>query len=165
MKIIFIHHALRDTKNGFNQNNKLEKLGVLDAKICAKLLKQASLKGITIQSIYTSNFNRCITTAKLVNKYIKVPIIEDARLNEFKSVENETWLDLQNRVRDCLYDIVFNHSDSDTVICVTSGVNIVSFISLAFNLQPNENYPFLGISSCSPIIFNIKPENFKWFTI
>ena len=82
--------------------------------------------------------------------------MEDSRLNEFKSIENEQWVDLQNRVSMCIDDIIQKYNNDDIVVCVTSGINIVSFINKAYNLQSSNDAPFLGIPSCCPIIFDYK---------
>lgn len=169
MKIIYVHHGNRNKSNPPTQQDGLTKLGVKDAKILAKLLKQANKNGI-IKAIYTSTYFRCVKTAKLINKYIKVKIIEDARFNEYVNVHkavkgedcssNESWLDCQLRIRSALYDIVKNYNNNDIVLCVTSGVNITAFISLAYKIQPSNNLPFPLVPGCSPIGFDINIEDF-----
>ena len=161
MKIIYIHHALRQKGSKNPQDDGIKKIGKKDAKVVAKILKEAQSNNLNIKAIYSSPFNRCIKTSKIINKYIKLNIIEESRFNEFKSIENETWTDLQNRVREALYDIICKYKENESVVCVTSGVNVVAFISLVYKLEPSENTPFIGIPSCSPIIFEINKENFK----
>ena len=116
-----------------------------------------------LEAIHTSPFKRCLKTANIINEKIKVEIFNEERFNEAGSVEGETWHDVQTRTRAALYDIVCRFDDKDTVVCVTSGVNVVAFMSLVFNLKPREDAPFIGVSSCSPLIFNITKENFKEF--
>ena len=84
-----------------------------------------------------------------------MPIIADDRLNEFDS-KNEDWVYLQNRVNECIEDILKKYDDEDMIICVTSGVNIVSFINKAYGLTASKNAPFLGVPNCCPIIFDYK---------
>ena len=52
--------------------------------------------------------------------------------------------------------IELKYNNDDIVVCVTSGINIVSFINKAYNLQSSNDAPFLGITSCCPIIFDYK---------
>lgn len=159
MKIIYCHHALRDVKNKPTQNDALTDIGIRDANLVGELFEIASKKE-NIKAIYTSTFFRCIETSKIINKKINVPIINEERFNEFGSIENESWVDLQIRVRDAIKDIVFKYNDDETVICVTSGVNIVAFISLVFNIAVSNNNPFIGVPSCSPLVFNITKDMF-----
>lgn len=156
MKIIYVHHALRD--NHKSQEDDLKELGVKDAELVAELLKEAKEKGFNITKIYSSPYKRCIRTSKIINKYLNVEIIEDSRFNEKDFTEK--WIDTQNRIREALEEIVKSHKVNEVVICVTSGVNVASFISLAYKLPPSENAPFIGIPSCSPLIFDISLENF-----
>ena len=112
------------------------------------------------KAIYTSPFFRCKKTAKIINQHLSLPIYTDDRLNEMGSFQGETWIDLQTRVREAIKDIIYSYDDNDAVICVTSGINVISFISLALRQQPSKDYPYIGIPSCSPMIFEIKKEYF-----
>jgi len=172
MKIIYVHHALREVGNPPTQDDKIRPLGIKDAKITAKLLKVMSEKSkSTFKAIYTSPYYRCAKTAEIINKHLNLPIYEDERLNEFNNVfeviedgqsvtKTETWEQCQIRIRDAIKDIVFKYDDSDTVICVTSGVNITAFIGLAFKIPASENLPFPWVPSCSPIGFEIDKSCF-----
>ena len=170
MKIIYVHHALRKKGNPPTQDDKIQPLGIKDAKITAKLIKQIAKKS-NICAIYTSPYYRCAKTAEIINKYAKAPIYEEAGLNEFNKtytiVENgqtitktETWIECQQRIRQALQEIVNKHQENDTVICVTSGVNIAVFISLAFKIPASETLPFPSVPSCSPIGFEIDKSCF-----
>lgn len=170
MKIFYVHHALRDTGNPPSQDDKLLPLGVKDAKVTANIFKKIAEKN-NIKAIYTSPYYRCAKTAEIINKHINVPVYEDARLNEFKKVfqvlsgekvenKTESWLECQNRIREAIKDIVFKYDEKDTVICVTSGVNITAFISLAYKIKPSEKLPFPWVPSCSPIAFEINKSSF-----
>lgn len=165
MRIIYVHHALREKSNPPTQNDDIQPLGVKDAEIVAELLKQMA-SYCKFKAIYTSPYLRCARTAEIINKYTQVPVFEDARFNEFQNVyelvkngvvttETESWLDCQIRIREAIKDIVFKYDDKDTVVCVTSGVNIAAFISLAFKIAPSSEMPFPLVPSCSPIGFNI----------
>ena len=155
MKILYVHHGNRKFGNPPTQNDDLTEIGYKDCELVAELLNNKRVKD-NIKAIYTSNFFRCKKTAEIINKYLNVPIMEDSRLNEFKSIENEQWVDLQNRVSMCIDDIIQKYNNDDIIVCVTSGINIVSFINKAYNLQSSNNAPFLGIPSCCPIIFDYK---------
>ena len=161
MKLIYIHHAHRNKGNPPTQEDDITKLGVKDAKIVAKFLRVLNKRGVRIKAIYSSPFKRCIKTAKIINKKLKVEIIEEKRFNEAGSVPSESWLDVQKRTRKALYDIVCKYKDDDAVVCVTSGVNVIAFIFLVCNLLPSDKAPYIGIPSCSPMIFNITKEDFK----
>ncbi len=154
MNIIYCHHAERDFTG--KQNDNITEFGRKDADLVGKMFKQSNIK-----AIYTSPFFRCIETARIINKHLNVPIYEEPRFNEFKSMsifvrgktKDETWIDLQKRVIAAIEDIVSKHNNEDTVICVTSGVNIAGFIDWQLNLKPSKNMAYIGVKSCSPIIF------------
>lgn len=172
MKIIYVHHALREIGNPPTQDDKIQPLGLQDAETTAKLLKLMSEKSNSkFKAIYTSPYYRCAKTAEIVNKYINLPIYEDSRLNEFNKVfeviengqsvtKTENWTECQTRIREAIKDIVFKHDDTDAVICVTSGVNITAFIGLAYKIPASENMPFPWVPSCSPIGFEIDKNCF-----
>lgn len=172
MKIIYIHHALRAVGNPPTQNDGIQPLGIKDAETTAELLKGMSDKSkSTFRAIYTSPYYRCSETAKLINKYINLPIYEEPRFNEFNKVfeviqgdksitKTETWSECQTRIRNAIKDIVDKYNNNDTVICVTSGVNITAFIGLAYKIPVSENMPFPWVPSCSPIGFEIDKSMF-----
>ncbi|MGN0798750.1 MAG: histidine phosphatase family protein [Christensenellales bacterium] len=172
MKIIYIHHALRAVGNPPTQNDGIQPLGIKDAETTAELLKGVSDKSkSTFRAIYTSPYYRCSETAKLINKYINLPIYEEPRFNEFNKVfeviqgdksitKTETWSECQTRIRNAIKDIVDKYNNNDTVICVTSGVNITAFIGLAYKIPVSENMPFPWVPSCSPIGFEIDKSMF-----
>ena len=154
MKIIYVHHGNRKLGNPPSQDDDLTELGYKDCALLAELFNNEQIK-YKIKAIYTSSFFRCVKTAEIINKNLNIPIIKDVRLNEFER-KNESWIDLQNRVTACIDDILKKYNDEDIIICVTSGVNIVSFINKAYNLSSSNDAPFLGVPSCSPIIFKYK---------
>ena len=155
MNIIYCHHANRKITNPPSQDNDITTLGKKDAKLFNKLLKKSNTK---ISAIYSSEYLRCTKTAKILNKGFNVPILLDQRLNE--KPKSEDWQNCQKRISDCLLDIIKKHDNSDTVIVVTSGVNISGFINLAYGLNPSPNAPYLQISSLSPITFIFDKEKF-----
>ena len=158
MKIIYVHHGNRKMGNPPTQDDDMSEFGYKDCELLAGLLNNSDMKK-NAKAIYTSQFFRCKKTAEIINKNLNVPVFEDSRLDEFKSVHGESWTDLQNRVDACIDNILQRYNENDVVICVTSGVNIVSFINRAYNLQSSEDAPFLGVPCCSPIIFNFKKES------
>lgn len=170
MRIIYVHHALRQKGNPPSQDDKIQPLGLQDAEIVAELMKKMS-EYSNIKAIYTSPYFRCAKTAEIINKHINVPIYEEPRFNEFvqvfevlqgtkKITKTETWLECQTRIRNAIKDIVNKYDDNDTVICVTSGVNITAFIGLAYKIPASDNLPFPWVPSCSPIGFDIDKDCF-----
>ena len=157
MKIIYVHHGNRAKCNPPSQTDDLTPLGVEDCKIVGRLLDDENIKS-NLKAIYTSPILRCRKTAEIINKNLNAPIIEDVRLNEFGSVPHETWLELQARIAQFLDEIVVKFDESDIVICVTSGVNLVGFINKAYHLSPSSTAPFFLIPSCSPIMIEYKKE-------
>lgn len=170
MKIIYVHHALRQVGNPPSQDDKIQPLGLQDAEIVAELMKMMS-EYSNIKAIYTSPYFRCAKTAEIINKHLNVPIYEEPRLNEFNKVfdviegnktitKTESWVDCQIRIRNAIKDIINKYDNRDTVICVTSGVNITAFIGLAYKIPASENLPFPWVPSCSPIGFEIDKSCF-----
>ena len=157
MRILFVHHGNRKIENPRSQNEDLTEIGYKDCELVAELLNKAKARD-NFKAIYTSQFFRCKKTAEIINKFLNVPIIEDKRLDEYKSVSGESWVDLQTRVGECLDDLLQKYDDADTVICVTSGLNVVAFTNKAYNLSPSEKAPFMFIPSCSPILFIYKKQ-------
>lgn len=173
MKVFYIHHAERKFGTPPSQNDGITDTGKKEANVVAKLFLEAKDNGINIAAIYTSPYFRCKETAKIINKFINAPIFEDERLNEFVSERQavkyglpsdnvETWEHCQMRVISCIKDIVFKHTDDDIVVCVTSGVNLTAFISLAYKIKPGNNLPFPQVPSCSLIGFDITKESFDF---
>ena len=143
-----------------NQDNDLTEIGEKDARVQAEFFG-ASMKDLNYKAIYTSPYYRCKKTALILNKELNLPIFEDERLNEFEaSLKKETWVNVQTRIASCLKDIVEKYEEDDAVICVTSGVNVAGFINLAYKLKPSESVPFIWISSCSPLCFDIDKSCF-----
>ena len=159
-----MHHAYRDRGNPPTQEDGITELGRKDAEIVADLFKDFN-ENYPIKAIYSSSFYRCMETARIVNQHINAHIIEDERFNELGSVivngEKETWVDCQRRLLNAIKEIVYSHNDEDSVICVTSGVKLTAFISLAYGINPSNSLPFPMVPSCSPIGFNITKESFE----
>ena len=152
MKIIYVHHGNRKSGNPPTQDDDLTEIGYKDCEIVADLLNNDKVK-ITCKAIYTSPYFRCKKTAEIINKHLMLPIIEDDRLNEWDG-QTENWKDVQQRVNNCINDILAKYSNEDMVICVTSGVNVAAFINKAYRLSPSDDVPKLGIPNCCPIIFD-----------
>ena len=173
MRIIYLHHALRQLGNPPSQDDKLQPLGEQESELVGKLLKIISDNTkSTFRAIYTSPYYRCAKTAEIINKHLNLPVFEDARFNEFnkvfEAVQNKAdsstskpWVECQTRIREAIKDIVFKYDDNDTVICVTSGVNITAFIGLAYKIPVSEDLPFPFVPSCSPIGFDIDKSCFE----
>jgi len=168
MKIFYCHHALRDIGNPPTQEDGLKELGIKDANNVGQIFQDN--QKMKVKAIYSSTYFRCMETANIINKYLNVPIIEDARLNEFVGVHNavkglsndakiETWKDVQERVIESIKDVINNYNEDDTVIMVTSGVNITAFICLAYGIAPSNDLPFPMVPSCSIIGFDVNKRN------
>lgn len=155
MKIIYCHHAQRDVdpRKARNQNDDLTESGIQDAELVAEHL--ADMK---ITAIYTSTFYRCKKTAQIINRAFGVPIIEEERFNEVGSVEGEEWADAMKRNIEAIENIQAKYNDDAIILCITSGINLSSFVCWNLGLKPNKNFPFIGATNCSPIIF-YSPSN------
>ena len=173
MKIIYVHHGLRDRGNPPSDNDGLLDLGKKDAENVAEFLLIAKNKGQNIRAIYTSPYFRCKKTAEIINEKLNVPVFDEPRFNEFNDVyayikgdakdKGERWKGLQESIIDAIKEIVnkYDEDKNDCVICVTSGVNVTAFIDLAYGLEPSEKRPFPMVPSCSPIGFEITKEMCK----
>ncbi len=159
MKIIYLHHANRNRGNPSSQEDGITELGKKDAMLTAELLLSMKEK-YHISEIYTSTFFRCTETAKIVNEKLGLKVNLDPRFNEYKSMGEESWTECQTRITEAILDIIKSHADEETIICVTSGLNISPFLSLVYGIKPNENVPFIGVPSCSPIILDIDKSKF-----
>ena len=166
MKLFYVHHGMRDKGNPPSQDDGLKPLGKKDALLTGKILKDVADRGYNLKAIYTSPYYRCKETARLINKTLRVPIVEEPRFNEFTGVyyliknkkENspkESWVECQNRIQEAIKEIVNKYDEKDMVVCVTSGVNISAFINIAYGLKPSEKTPYPHVPSCSPIGFDI----------
>ncbi|MBQ8468600.1 MAG: histidine phosphatase family protein [Clostridia bacterium] len=161
MKIIYVHHAHRDKGNPPSKHDNITALGEEDAALTGKILEiEVERYKTPIKEIYSSPYFRCKKTTEIINKSLNLPIIFDERLNEMARDDGETWVQMQERMHEMIKEIVFSHKDSDAVVIVTSGVNVVAFMNICYRLKPSENAPIIFIPSCSPLIFNISKENF-----
>ncbi len=153
MKIIYVHHAERNVSKD-HSNSELRQLeditetGIKEAEFLAERLKKQKVKAIV-----TSPYLRCKHTSEILNKYINVPIIEDSRFNEMQ--KNEEWKHLLKRNMEAIDDIVKTYKDDDTIICVTSGVNVSAFICYFYKIEPSNETPWSQAAGLSPMIFTI----------
>ena len=77
-----------------------------------------------------------------------------------KTPYKESWSSCQDRIKQALLEIIQKYDESDTIVCVTSGVNLSAFICLFYNIPSSDNLPFPLVPSCSPIGFDIKKSDF-----
>lgn len=158
MKIIYCHHAERevDPKKPRSQDDNLTDNGMKDAELVSQLFE-----GEKITAIYTSNFYRCKKTAQIINRTLDVPIFEEPRFNEVGSVDGEEWKAYLQRNISALNDLQEKYNDEDTIICVTSGLNLSAFVCWNMNIKPNKEFPFIEAFTCAPVAFYM-PGKFKF---
>ena len=150
MKIIYCHHAEReaDPRKPRSQKDDLTPNGVKDAELVSELFE-----GQKITAIYTSNFYRCKKTAQIINRTLDVPIYEEPRFNEIGSVEGEDWKSFLQRNISALNDLQEKFNDDDTILCVTSGLNLSPFVCWNMNAKPNKDFTFVEAYMCAPVSF------------
>lgn len=154
MNIIYMHHAERKNnsklawENPKRKEDDITESGKAEAEILAK-----RSENIKVSAIVTSPYKRCMRTAEIINKYHKVPIITDDRFNEI--MPNESWKDLLTRNMLAIDDIVKKYNNDDTIICVTSGVNLSAFICYFYGIKPSNEVPWTQAIAVSPISFKI----------
>lgn len=151
MKIIYCHHAERavDKRKPRSQDDDITENGIKDAELVADTFSKYN-----ITAIYTSNFYRCKKTAQIINRFSNAPIFEEERFNEIGSPEDgETWKQGLARNIAALNDILDKYNDTDTIVCLTSGINLSAFVCWNLKKRPNKNFPFMGATSIAPIEF------------
>ena len=153
MKVIYMHHAERDSKKeniGHPELRMMEDItafGVKEANIIAEKLKNRK----DIKAIYTSPYLRCRHTADIINTNLSIPIIEDERINEIK--KGEEWKDFLIRNIELLKELDNKYKKEDTIICVTSGVNLTAFICYFYGIKPTNELVGCQGFSMSPVNF------------
>lgn len=154
MKIIYLHHAERDriNKGELRQLDDITLNGVKDAELVSEMFKK-----VNVSAIYTSPYLRCVHTAQIINQHINVPIYNDERFIEKEY--NETWIEFLNRNMNAIDDIVKKYNEDDTIICVTSGVNLSAFICYFYNITPSSDAILAQGVNCSPINFYINSKH------
>lgn len=156
MRIIYMHHAEREIGPNHHdpilrQEEDITELGVKDAETISERYKDEN-----ITAIVTSPYLRCTHTAEIINKYHNAPIIEDERFNESK--KGEHWPDLLQRNMEAIDVIVSTYNDEDTIVCVTSGVNLSAFICYFYGIKPSKEVPFSQAGAISPVNFEAKSK-------
>ena len=152
MKTIYFHHAERNVRK--NVSDELRQLdgitrnGKKEAKLLGKRFKNNNRN---VVAIYTSPYLRCKLTANLINMYLNVPIIEDQRINEWN--KNETKYEFLKRNIEFLKEKDNEYKSNETIICITSGVNLTAFICYFYNIKPTEEIPLVQAFGCSPVNF------------
>jgi broad specificity phosphatase PhoE len=151
MKIIYVHHAERDigpnhTDPILRQKEDITKLGVEQAELLSKRMSNTK-----ITAIVTSPYLRCKHTAEIINKYHNLPIVEDERFNE--SEYHEEREHLLRRNMEAIDDIYKKYNDDDTILCVTSGINLTAFICYFYDIEPTNQVPLSQAWDISPISF------------
>ena len=151
MQILYVHHAERDVLNKSvdRQLQDITENGIKESVLLGEKLKELNLN---ITAIYTSPYLRCMHTAKIINKYINVPIYEETRFNEMNSFEN--WKEFSLRNMEAIDDIVNKHDENEFIICISSGVNLSPFIYYFTNIEPTNDSPKIQAITLSPVLFS-----------
>ena len=129
----------------------------LQGRNMAELLAER-LAEETIHAIYTSDLKRAIQTAWPVSKLKSIKIIQDIRLREGRSINQErsdtyptlpfhmaveTETDLYCRAAEALAEIAMNH-DGQTVLVVSHGGLLDIFITALLERSANKSFKYLG---------------------
>lgn len=147
-----MHHAERDNNKDYEwghpmrNNDGITQRGIKEAEILSERLKD-----LDITAIISSPYVRCKHTAEIIAKYHSVAIIDDERFNERKP--DESWETFLKRNMEAIDSITKNYKDDDTIICVTSGVNISAFMCYFYEVTPSENTPFSQAVGITPVLF------------
>lgn len=151
MQILYVHHAERDRTNKSidRQLQDITENGIKETKLLAEKLKKLNLN---ITAIYTSPYLRCMHTAKIINKFINVPIYEENRFNEMDSFE--TWKEFSLRNMEAINNIVDKHNENEFIICISSGVNLSPFIYYFTKIDPTNDSPKIQAVTISPVLFS-----------
>jgi len=153
VKIIYLHHAHRDLSDGINQENGLTKVGIQEAEATRDILKD-----LDIHAIYVGEFIRYKLTADIINSHGS-PISIDKRLNEVGSEGYTDYKDgmekLNKRTHAFLNDIIAKHGNDENVLCITSGINITSFINYFFKGDILKGLSQVGAIGICPIVFEL----------
>lgn len=165
MRIIYMHHAERNIGPNHNnpilrQEEDITKTGIEECELLGKEFVQ-NTNNYNIKAIVTSPYLRCKHTSEIINKYLKVPIIEDERFNECQSKEEMNSGDLWKRIMSGIDDIVKNDSykNEDDILIVTSGINLTGFVCYFYNINPESKPKLSQGTFCSPVNFMIEKED------
>ena len=152
MKVVYLHHAERDLNhvdsNDFSKDI-ITKDGIKEAKIVGKLLSKNEFT-----CIYTSPYTRCVETAKIINEFLHVPIYEMEEINEWQKGENKTSF-IKRNIKG-IKKIVEKHNPNDSVICITSGVNLTAFVCYFYHVKISNNLTLVQGATMSPVNFFTK---------
>lgn len=152
MRIVYIHHAHRDMSKGKTQENSITDYGAKEAAILGEVLREVKVK-----TIYSGDYIRYNQTVELINKYIKVPVVVDSRLNEWVG-GTESKESLKNRTHEFLKEIISKYDDEDMVLCVTSGVNLSEFVTFFYKAKPIKGFQFMQAAGICPIVFEYQRD-------
>lgn len=150
MNIVYIHHAERDihNKNVPRQEQDITEDGKIEAALLSK-----KVENIHPTAIYTSPYKRCVHTSEILNQKVQIPIIYDERLNEY-DFGHETFKEFLERNMNCISDIIGKYDEDDTVLCVTSGVNLSAFMCYFSGCDARGDSPRCQGLSISPVLFS-----------
>ena len=159
------HIATIWNKNGITQG--LSDIDLSEEDINEAFIKSEDYKHENFDTIYTSPLLRAVKTAEIMNQYHNAKIIKDSRLvhldqgiftgrkwsdlseaeKELKKQRSplcnmESWASIINRTKYFLEDIFKNHKDSDKILIITHGYNLICLedIIKGKNINYNENF-------------------------
>ena len=150
--IYLSRHGLDDERYvGGYSDVSLTKEGIKQVKLIIPKLKELNIK-----SIYTSDITRAIETTKIINKELKLKVIQDKNLRELdkgnlngkdkklltkeeylnlhtrdineKIGNGESMIDLYKRVRELLINGYFNDKDLSLLVTHRGFINMLYFI-------------------------------------
>jgi broad specificity phosphatase PhoE len=159
--IIFFRHGQTDwnlNKRFQGQSNvPLNESGRFQAQNLANYLKSKS-----IEVIYTSDLDRAVETAQIINQHHKVPVIKDQRLREANLGELEGLILHEAEAKFGKHSIDRWKSNSDDALdfCFPNGetklqvlTRVKAFLELMF--LKNENYKQIAISTHGAVIHKL----------
>lgn len=167
MRIFFIRH-------GDHKADKLTHVGKKQIKYASEYLKREN-----IVAIYSSDTKRCVDSAKIISKILKLPVKFCHDLREREKIENivtpddQTWYnnylnknyshtnpeggkEFFDRVNTILQDVISKHyAKNENVLLVGHSCNAYAIASYVYN-NTNDFANWLALGNASIVCFEIK---------
>ncbi len=174
-RLILVSHAVTQWNiEGRIQGHTDVPLNRQGKKMAALLAER--LSGEIIHAIYTSDLRRAVQTAEPVSKQKSLKMIQDVRLREGRSinqersdtyptlsfpVEVETKADLYCRAAEALTEIAMNH-ENQTILVVSHGGLLDIFITALLESSANKLLQYQGKRMA---LNQIKYDSGHWYCI